>query len=158
MRMNTRLLSLLAWLVLPGCAAYQLEPLTASHPASLDAASAPVRQPSNTLAYTRADMPSPQPVVQSEGSAHTGHQGQMPDDAGGGTEKTVTGEGKIVASVPASSQLVVDHGEIKGFMGAMTMGYRVEPKSLLEGLKPGDRIRFTIDVPKKAIVKIETMK
>ena len=43
-------------------------------------------------------------------------------------------------------------------MEAMTMGYRTEPSSLLEGLKFGDRIRFTIDVPNKAIVKIEKLK
>ena len=40
----------------------------------------------------------------------------------------------------------------------MTMGYRVEPPSQLEGLKAGDQVRFTIDVPKKAIVKIEKLK
>ena len=70
----------------------------------------------------------------------------------------VEGEGKVVATVPSSSQIVVEHGEIKGFMEAMTMGYRAEPSSLLEGLKFGDRIRFTIDVPNKAIVKIEKLK
>jgi len=43
-------------------------------------------------------------------------------------------------------------------MDAMTMGYRVEPPSLLEGLKSGDQVRFTIDVQNKAIVKIEKMK
>ncbi len=64
----------------------------------------------------------------------------------------------MVATVPSASQLVVEHGEIKGFMDAMTMGYRVEPSSLLEGLKAGDQVRFTIDVPKKTIVKIERMK
>jgi Cu/Ag efflux protein CusF len=40
----------------------------------------------------------------------------------------------------------------------MTMGYRIEPASLLEGLQYGDQIRFTIDVSKKTIVKIEKMK
>jgi Cu/Ag efflux protein CusF len=70
----------------------------------------------------------------------------------------VIGEGKVVATVPASNQIVVEHGEIKGFMEAMTMGYPVDPPSLLEGLKFGDKVRFTIDVPKKAIVKIEKMK
>ena len=75
--------------------------------------------------------------------------------AGAGPQKTVVGEGKVVATVPNSSQIVVEHGEIKGFMEAMTMGYRVDPPSLLDGLKFGDKVRFTIDVPKKAIVKIE---
>jgi len=64
---------------------------------------------------------------------------------------------QVVATVPSSGQVVVDHGEIKGFMGAMTMGYRVEPPSQLEGLKAGDQVRFTIDIPKKAIVKVEKL-
>ena len=59
--------------------------------------------------------------------------------------------------VPGSNQIVVDHKEIKGFMDAMTMGYRIEPPSLLEGMKAGDSIRFTIDTQQKAIVKIEKM-
>src|SRR6266498_4414815 len=52
-------------------------------------------------------------------------------------------------------QLVLHHGEIKDFMGPMTMGYQTESPSLLEGLKPGDRVRFSIDPQKKIIVKIE---
>jgi Cu/Ag efflux protein CusF len=59
--------------------------------------------------------------------------------------------------VPHSRQIVVDHKEIKGFMDAMTMGYRIEPQSLREGVKTGDSIRFTIDTQRKAIVKIEKM-
>jgi len=51
----------------------------------------------------------------------------------------------------------VDHKEIKGFMDAMTMGYRIEPPSLLAGMKAGDSIRFTIDTQQKAIVKIEKL-
>jgi Cu/Ag efflux protein CusF len=68
------------------------------------------------------------------------------------------GEGKVVAVVPSSSQIVVDHKEIPGFMEAMTMGYRVAPASLLGGVKAGDTVRFTIDPQQKAIVKIEKMK
>jgi Cu/Ag efflux protein CusF len=82
-------------------------------------------------------------------------QGSRPTEAAG--QKTVVGEGKVIATVPSASQIVVEHGEIKGFMEAMTMGYRVDPPTLLEGLKQGDKVRFTIDVPKKAIVKIEKM-
>ena len=37
------------------------------------------------------------------------------------------------------------------------MGYKTEPASLLKGVKAGDQVRFTIDVEKKAIVKIEKM-
>jgi Cu/Ag efflux protein CusF len=59
--------------------------------------------------------------------------------------------------VPASSEIVLTHGEIKGFMDAMTMGYPTQPPSLLEGVKAGDSVRFTIDTDAKAIVKLEKL-
>jgi mono/diheme cytochrome c family protein len=71
---------------------------------------------------------------------------------------SVTGEGTVIAVVPTSQQIVVEHGEIKGFMEAMTMGYKVTPPSLLDGFKPGDAVRFTIDTQQQAIVKIEPLK
>jgi Cu/Ag efflux protein CusF len=52
----------------------------------------------------------------------------------------------------------VEHEEIKGFMEAMTMGYKVDPPSLLAKLKVGDNVRFTIDTQLKAIVKIEKLR
>jgi Copper binding periplasmic protein CusF len=44
----------------------------------------------------------------------------------------------------ANAQLVVNHGEIPGFMGAMTLGYAVRDRRALAGLSPGDEI--TADV------------
>ena len=70
----------------------------------------------------------------------------------------VTGEGKVIAVVPANQQLVVEHGKMKGFMEAMTMGYKVDPPSLLNKLKAGDHVRFTIDTQRKAIVKLEKLR
>jgi Cu/Ag efflux protein CusF len=64
----------------------------------------------------------------------------------------------VIAVVPASSEIVLTHGEIKGFMDAMTMGYPVQPPSLLEGVQTGDTLRFTIDTDQKAIVKLERLK
>ena len=58
--------------------------------------------------------------------------------------------------MPSNQQLVVEHGDIPGFMEAMTMGYKVHPPSLLDNLG-GDAIRFTIDTAKKAIVGIEPL-
>jgi mono/diheme cytochrome c family protein len=77
---------------------------------------------------------------------------------GGFLPKSVTGEGTVIAVVPASEELVVKHGDIKGFMGPMTMGYRVKPPSLLKPLKAGDSVRFTIDTEEKAIVTIQKLK
>lgn len=143
-------LAIVVPLMLTGCAAYELQPLSTNHPANPEAPSVPVRTVSKTLAYTQADVPSPQPVV-----AVAGPQGQEAQQTRWSEKQTVVGEGKVIATVPNASQIVVEHDEIKGFMEAMTMGYRVEPPSLLEGLKSGDKVRFMIDIPKKAIVKIE---
>lgn len=71
--------------------------------------------------------------------------------------QSVIGEGTVIAVVPSSEQIVVDHGDIKGFMAAMTMGYKVNPPTLLDGVNAGDAIRFTIDPQQKAIVTIEKM-
>jgi len=148
MKSKRTLLIVFALLLSAGCAAYRLEPLTANHPAYPEAASAPERPASKTLAYTRADIPSPQ-LVSAIAADQPGQQSAQTE------QKTVVADGKVVATVPSASQVVVEHGEIKGFMEAMTMGYRVDPPSLLEGLQFGDKVRFTIDVLKKTIVKIE---
>ena len=67
-------------------------------------------------------------------------------------------EGKVIAVDPGSKELVVKHGAIKGFMEPMTMGYKVNPPSLLKRLKAGDTVRFTIDTAQKAIVNLEKLK
>lgn len=75
-----------------------------------------------------------------------------------GKPQFFTGEGKVIAVVPTNAQIVVDHEEIEGFMAAMTMGYKVVSSSLLDGLKAGDHIHFTIDTKQNVIVKIGTLK
>jgi len=75
-----------------------------------------------------------------------------------GVAKSVSGVGKVIALVTETQEIIVDHEEIKGFMDAMTMGYKVSPTSLLKTVKAGDKIRFTIDTDKRAITKIEKLK
>lgn len=69
----------------------------------------------------------------------------------------VTGEGVVIAVRPEKQQLVLEHGEITGFMPAMTMGYKTSPTSLLNTVRPGDRVRFTIDTDARAITKIDKL-
>ena len=75
-----------------------------------------------------------------------------------GVAKSVSGVGKVIALVTETQEIIVDHEEIKDFMDAMTMGYKVSPTSLLKTVKAGDKIRFTIDTDKRAITKIEKLK
>jgi Cu/Ag efflux protein CusF len=150
MYLRRKTIFVLACSALAGCASYQLEPLAINHPAHPQATAAPAPAVSRTLAYTSTDMPSQRQIAAADQQGHEDHHDSQP-----GAQQTVVGEGKVVAVVPGNSQIVVEHGEIKNFMGPMTMGYPANPASLLEGLNAGDRVRFTIDVPKKTIVKIE---
>ncbi len=67
------------------------------------------------------------------------------------------GQGKVVVVVPEKNQIVLQHGEIKGFMGPMTMGYALASQSLAKGLKAGDPVKFRIDAAKNNIVAIERL-
>jgi Cu/Ag efflux protein CusF len=69
-------------------------------------------------------------------------------------QTSAEGKGKIIAVTPEKQELVLEHGPIKGFMDAMTMGYKVISPSLLKGLKPGDEVHFTIDKKNSVITKI----
>ena len=144
----------LSLFVYTGCAtAYTPPPLTVQHPTHPEAMAAPELPRSTTLAYGPSDLPSPQPT-----SAMAQHSGPGAHASAQGSPSSIVGEGRVIAVVPGSSQLVVDHKEIPGFMGAMTMGYRTEPPSLLGGVKPGDTVRFTIDPQRQAIIRLEKLR
>ena len=88
-----------------GCAAYDLPPLSASHPANPQVLSTPERSMSKTLAYTRADIPATQPIVDSAMA-----QGHTTRQASQGEPQTVVADGKVVTTVPNAGQIVVEHG------------------------------------------------
>lgn len=54
--------------------------------------------------------------------------------------------GQILALRPDTRELVVKHGDIAGFMPAMTMTYTVREARLLQGRTPGDLITATLVV------------
>ena len=72
-----------------------------------------------------------------------------------GTARLFEGIGVVVAVDPRKNRLVLTHGEIKGFMAAMAeMSFMVTRATLLKGIEPGDKVRFTIDADKRAIVDV----
>ena len=66
--------------------------------------------------------------------------------SGRSDERRFTLQGQVESLDPALKNLVVKHGEIKGFMPAMTMPYDVREAQALDGLAPGDLITATLVV------------
>lgn len=56
--------------------------------------------------------------------------------------------GQITAIAQDRSELTLSHEDIPGFMPAMTMAYRVDPKGSIASLTPGDLITATLVVPR----------
>ena len=72
-----------------------------------------------------------------------------------GTARLFEGIGVVIAVDLRKNRLVLTHGEIKDFMAAMVeMSFMVTPATLLQGLKPGNNVRFTIDADKRVIVDV----
>ena len=54
--------------------------------------------------------------------------------------------GQILAVKPEKNEVLVRHDDIKGFMPAMTMPYKVKEPALLTGRKEGDLVKATLIV------------
>jgi Cu/Ag efflux protein CusF len=54
------------------------------------------------------------------------------------------GRGSVVSLDEKGRKINLKHEEIKGLMPAMTMEFSVESTELLNGLRSGDRVRFTL--------------
>lgn len=59
--------------------------------------------------------------------------------------QTGTGQGTIVALDTENAEITLDHGEIPGLMGAMTMPFPVADPKLLEGLQEGQSVEFDLE-------------
>lgn len=91
------------------------------------------------------------PGVSMAGMGHAGHAMPAP------TAAIFEGKGSVVAVVPEGKQIVLDHEAIEGFMAAMTMGYAVASDDLLQGLNPGDTVKFKIDAARQQIIAVERL-
>ncbi len=54
-------------------------------------------------------------------------------------------EGRVISILPNKKNFIVRHGDIPGFMSAMTMPFGVADSSLLSEISPQDSIHFVIE-------------
>ena len=59
-------------------------------------------------------------------------------------KKTYTFHGKVEAVDPGTNSMKVNGEEVKGWMAAMTMDYKVDDAAVLKKVKPGDQISATV--------------
>jgi len=59
-------------------------------------------------------------------------------------EASWSGYGIVRVIAPEINRIFIDHGEIRGLMEAMTMAFEPGDPKLLNGLAPGDQVRFTL--------------
>lgn len=77
-----------------------------------------------------------------------------------GVERQWVVDGVVRAIFPELGVIVLTHGDITGYMPAMTMGFRVASPKIQESVSVGDAVRFTLKgvLPNVAIVAIEKIK
>lgn len=68
-----------------------------------------------------------------------------------------TARGIVRSVVPKLGAIFLTHEALPGLMDAMTMGFETEDPKVLEGLAPGDFVRFTVrqDGEKLRLIMIE---
>ena len=77
-----------------------------------------------------------------------------------GVERQWTVDGVVRAILPELGLIVLTHGDIPGYMPAMTMGFRVASPKIQEAVAVGDAVRFTLRgiLPNLAVTAIEKIK
>jgi Cu/Ag efflux protein CusF len=61
-----------------------------------------------------------------------------------GAPRTWQARGVVRAVLPELNVVVLTHEDLAGYMGSMTMGFRVHDPKLYAGLDIGDAVRFTL--------------
>ena len=60
--------------------------------------------------------------------------------------------GQVLTVSPDGRELVVRHDDVRGFMPAMTMPFRLKDPALARDRRPGDLIRATVDGDRRGVV------
>jgi Cu/Ag efflux protein CusF len=78
-------------------------------------------------------------------------------EASRATQQSWTARGIVRSMIPKLGAVFLTHEALPGLMDAMTMGFQVDDPALLDGLRPGDPVRFTLrrDGERLVVVAIE---
>lgn len=68
------------------------------------------------------------------------------------------GEGMVEEVHADTATVQINHEEIKGFMPAMSMPYHVKDKTMLDAVKVGDRVKFSVEDSTSGTVLIDLKK
>ena len=68
------------------------------------------------------------------------------------------GAGSVEEVHKDTATIQINHEEIKGLMPAMSMPYRVKDKAMLDAVKPGDKVDFTVEDSSAGIFLIDIKK
>ncbi|HEY7138585.1 MAG TPA: copper-binding protein [Methylomirabilota bacterium] len=73
------------------------------------------------------------------------------------SQQSWTVRGIVRSVIPKLGAVFLTHEAMPGLMDAMTMGFEADDPKLLDGLAPGDRVRFTVrrDGERLVLVMIE---
>lgn len=101
--------------------------------------------------------PAAAPAGQSAAPGEQAPEAESSPQANAGA-KVFNGEGVVEGVDRSIDTIQINHGDIKGYMPAMSMPYRVKDKSMLDLVKSGDKVTFTLEDTSKGAVLIEIKK
>lgn len=82
-------------------------------------------------------------------------KGGMPDTEGRIAGKSFAAEGTIVDLRARENMIIIEHGDIPGLMGPMTMAFKFANPGLARGIAAGDQVQFTLLAETQTVTAIE---
>lgn len=103
------------------------------------------KQTSTSAPKSQAALGSQSPVSATAAGSIPSNSGMPMTPARGEAAKTVEGVGVVRAADPAVGALAIDHEPIPS-MGwpAMSMTFKADPPTILEGVKAGEKVKFSL--------------
>ena len=94
-----------------------------------------------TLPFERVEafFPGDHPVAEFPHTQFLLVQAQQPSNG------LYQGIGVVTAINPATGSLTINHQKIEGLMPAMEMLFQVDPRTLSDRVKPGDKVEFQLE-------------